>query len=71
MSTSCPSNDFPELGATWGLRILEPDDLGFFTVATTADGKTIYTGTGPVTSASYSNNSRYIPDAGGAAGRGA
>src|SRR5207248_1181868 len=30
-TSSCPANDFPELGGSWQLRVLEPDDQGFFT----------------------------------------
>jgi hypothetical protein len=55
-TAGCPANDFPALSATWSVRVGSVDDQGFFTTST-ADGKTIYTGTGTISSALYNSNS--------------
>lgn len=56
-TTACPANDFPTLGASWQVSVADiTSDNGFFTFNTTPDGKSVYTGTGTVGSASYSSN---------------
>jgi len=54
-TTSCPANDFPQLGGTWAVSVPEQDDLGFFNFTTEGQNK-IYSGTGTVSSVRYDNN---------------
>ncbi len=58
-TTSCPANGYPQIGASWQVSIAEPEDLGFFTRAT-ADGKTVWTGTGSVSSVLYQNGTMQL-----------
>lgn len=51
-TASCPANGFPELGASWSLRIPGIDDQGFFARTTAGEGD-VYAGTGTLTSVLY------------------
>jgi hypothetical protein len=68
-TSGCPANDFPALSSTWSVRVGSVDDQGFFTT-TTANGQTVYTGSGTVGSALYNGNSLALqltrPGSGGA-----
>jgi hypothetical protein len=58
-TTACPSTGFPEVGAAWQVRVQEPNDQGFFTVAQTDAGR-LYTGTGKVGSVQYQNGTMTV-----------
>lgn len=54
----CPAHDFPAVGGSWQVRVLEPEEQGvsgFFTNSSGAGGRRISTGTGTLTSVRYSN----------------
>lgn len=54
-TTACPAAGFPRLGASWQVRIPEPDNQGFFAVAQEQDVER-WSGTGTVGSVRYDNN---------------
>lgn len=51
-TSTCPAHDIPELGSAWSLRVPSPDDQGFFTT-TVNGGKTVWQGSGTVSSVIY------------------
>lgn len=58
-TTACPATGFPTVGATWQVRVPEPDDRGFFTV--TQDAQRVRSfGTGTVTSVQYESNTMSV-----------
>ena len=54
-TTGCPANDFPAVGAEWILTVASPDNMGFFEQTARPIGSQ-FSGTGTLTSASYSAN---------------
>lgn len=52
-TAACPAHEFPALGASWQVRILEPDDQGFFTVSQGPPKR--WSGAGTVSSVLYQN----------------
>jgi hypothetical protein len=55
-TASCPDNGYPSIGQNWNVSV-GVDPMDFFDVATDGKGRTVYTGTGTITSAAYSGNS--------------
>jgi hypothetical protein len=55
-TASCPNNTYPQIGNNWDIGI-GITDMGFFDSVTDVNGRTIFTGTGTISSAAYSGNS--------------
>jgi hypothetical protein len=55
-TASCPDNSYPTIGNDWNLSV-GVDDMGFFDMAAGTNMRSIYTGAGTLTSATYSGNS--------------
>ncbi len=69
-TSACPASGFPEVGASWEVRVQEPDDQGFFDVRS-VDAGTRYTGVGAIGSVLYENGTLTLRLNRSAAGGGA
>ncbi len=55
-TAGCPGNDYPEIGTSWSLTVSKGTDNGFFTSQPRGEA-TQYTGTGTISSATFSGQS--------------
>jgi hypothetical protein len=54
-TAACPANSIPAVGGSWLVNIPTPDDQGLLTQSTDAQGHTISSGQGTLSSVRYSN----------------